>query len=92
MSGGRDAFDAKLAETIEGIPEEGMTRSAFTAHLMPFLAFVGDAHTVVHADLDVDWSRPGGIPLYFGAVGRSCTYAVSRVRTSGGSSERGFGR
>jgi hypothetical protein len=30
---------------------------------------VGDAHTVIHADLDVDWGRPGGIPLYFGAVG-----------------------
>jgi len=66
--GGKDAFDAKLAETVSGIPDGGMTKSDFTAHLMPFLAFVGDAHTVIHADLDVDWGEPGGIPLYFGAV------------------------
>jgi hypothetical protein len=36
---------------------------------MPFVAFVGDAHTVIHVDLDVDYGKPGGIPLYFGAVG-----------------------
>ena len=67
--GGKAAFDAKLAETIAGIPEEGMRRSGFTQHLMPFVAFVGDAHTVIHAHFDVNYGKPGGIPLYFGAVG-----------------------
>ncbi len=33
-----------------------------------FVAFVGDANTVIHADINVNYSKPGGIPLYFGAV------------------------
>jgi len=36
---------------------------------MPFVAFVEDAHTVIHANLQVDYGKPGGIPLYFGAIG-----------------------
>jgi hypothetical protein len=68
--GGKEAFDAKLAETIGGIPADGMRRSEFTLYLMPFVAFVGDAHTVIHAHIDINFGRPGGIPLYFGAVGK----------------------
>ena len=67
--GGKEAFDAKLAETVAGIPEKGMRRSEFTRLIMPFVAFVGDAHTVIHASLGGDYKKPGGIPLYFGAVG-----------------------
>jgi len=68
--GGKDAFDAKLAETIAGIPEGGMPAHAFSRHLLPFMAFVGDAHTVVHDEYAVSSSKPGGVPLYFGPVGR----------------------
>ncbi len=67
--GGKSAFDQRLEDTIAGIPAEGMTKREFSLHLMPFMAAIGDAHTVIHADFETDWSRPGGIPLYFGAVG-----------------------
>jgi hypothetical protein len=67
--GGKEAFDAKVVETIAGIPDEGMRRSEFAHHLMPLIAFMGDAHTVIQASFDVDYGKPGGIPLYFGAVG-----------------------
>ena len=67
--GGKDAFDARLAQLIDSIPEEGMTRQAFGRHLIPFMAFIGDAHTEINVDLKSDWSKPGGVPLYFGVVG-----------------------
>lgn len=66
--GGKDAFDARLAEVLAGIPEDGMSTKAFARHIKPFVAAIGDAHTDILTHYDVNWSRPGGVPLYFDVV------------------------
>jgi hypothetical protein len=76
--GGREAFEQRLAETIDGIPEEGMNRVDFYRHLLPFVASVGDAHTNLHGVYSVDWTRPGGVPLLFAVVGESLYVAGVR--------------
>jgi len=68
--GGKGAFDARLAELIEGLPAGGMTANAFGRYLMPFMAALGDGHTHLYVDFDVNWPKPGGIPLFFGVVGQ----------------------
>lgn len=68
--GGKVAFHRRLHTLLESVPEEGMTAEAFYRHVRPFVAAIGDGHTVIHgAYSSHDYEEPGGIPLYFDVVG-----------------------
>jgi len=69
--GGKLAFYLRFQELLASIPEEGMTAEAFSRLLVPFVASVGDGHTDVWAQYDLDRSIPGGIPLRFEIVEQS---------------------
>ncbi|MGD8969523.1 MAG: hypothetical protein PVI07_18615, partial [Anaerolineae bacterium] len=45
--GGKIAFRRRLHQLLNAIPEDGMTRDEFVRLLRPFIAAVGDGHTVI---------------------------------------------
>jgi len=65
LGGGKIAFHRRLQQTMEAIPDSGMTKDDFFILLAPFVASVGDAHTVVSDPHPTDPYSPKGIPLYF---------------------------
>lgn len=67
--GGKVAFHRRLHATLAAVPEEGMTREEVYGLIRPFVAAIGDAHTVVHGAYSHDYEEPGGVPLYFDIVG-----------------------
>jgi hypothetical protein len=78
--GGKVAYHRRLQALIRGIPDEGLTRSDFHAALLPFVARLGDGHTILEPDeADQDYDNPGGVPFYFEVVeGRLYVDAVVR--------------
>jgi len=69
--GGRIAFYRGLQHVLESVPEEGMTRDEFVRLLRSLIALVGDAHTDIWSDYQVDGVKPGGVPLAFGVIEES---------------------
>ncbi|MBN1268722.1 MAG: hypothetical protein JXB04_03980 [Kiritimatiellae bacterium] len=67
--GGKTAFHRRLQSILAEIPADGMTRSDFYRLLRPFVTAIGDAHTRLWEAYDFVPTQPGGIPLYFSAVG-----------------------
>jgi hypothetical protein len=63
--GGKIAFHRRLQQTMEAIPDSGMTKNEFFNLLEPLVASIGDAHTVVSDPYIIDPYSPRGIPLYF---------------------------
>ena len=80
--GGKIAFHRRLQRLLNAIPEEGMTRDEFIRLLRPFIAAVGDAHTDVWSDYQVNDYAPGGVPLRFDIVEQSLYVAGVRDETS----------
>ena len=66
--GGKIAFHRRLQEVLNAIPPEGLTQYDFFRLLRPFVAAVGDAHTRIMTYMNIDYVRPGGVPLDFGVV------------------------
>jgi len=66
--GGKIAFHRRMQNTIETIPQEGLTKIEFYRHLCPFVAAVGDGHTSFWLPFGLDYNSPGGIPLLFHIV------------------------
>jgi hypothetical protein len=69
--GGKIAFRRRLHQLLNAIPEDGMTRDEFVRLLRPFIAAVGDGHTVIWYDYRVSDRAPGGVPLRFDIVEQS---------------------
>ncbi len=69
--GGKIAFHRRLHELMLTIPEEGMTKEEFQRLLVPFVAAVGDGHTRIHIEYEINEKRPGGIPLLFSIIEKS---------------------
>ncbi len=69
--GGRIAFHRRLQQLLNAIPAEGMTKEEFVSLLRPFIAAVGDAHTLIRDAYRVNDSYPGGVPLRFDIVEES---------------------
>ncbi|HEY71580.1 MAG TPA: hypothetical protein G4O08_13470 [Anaerolineae bacterium] len=69
--GGKIAFHRRLQQLVNAIPAEGMTKEEFVRLLRPFIAAVGDAHTVIWDAYRVNDSYPGGVPLRFDIVEES---------------------
>ena len=69
--GGKIAFHRRLQRLLEAIPTEGMTRDEFLRLLHPFVAAVGDSHTNIWTDYQVNFHSPGGVPLRFDVVEQS---------------------
>jgi hypothetical protein len=69
--GGKIAFHRRLRQLLNAIPEEGMTRDEFVRLLRPFIAAVGDGHTVIRYDYLLNDSFPRGVPLRFDIVEQS---------------------
>lgn len=66
--GGKIAFNRRLQQTLDSIPEGDMTVPEFFGLLSPLVASVRDAHTALDPLHSPDPYAPGGIPLYFTAV------------------------
>jgi len=66
--GGKVAFHRRMQNLIQTIPDDGLTQIEFYRHLCPFLAAVGDGHTMLWPPFHLNHQSPGGIPLYFQAV------------------------
>ena len=66
--GGRIAFYRALQDVLEAIPAEGLARDDFVRLLRPLIAMVGDAHTGIWGEYQVNDSFPGGVPLEFGVI------------------------
>jgi hypothetical protein len=69
--GGKVAFRRRLQRLLEAIPPEGMTRDEFVRLLRPFIGAVGDSHTDIRSDYQVNGHSPGGVPLRFDIVEQS---------------------
>jgi hypothetical protein len=69
--GGKIAFHRHFQQVLNALPDDGMTMSEFIGLLRPFVAAIGDAHTEVYADHNVNLASPGGIPLKFDVVEQS---------------------
>jgi len=67
--GGRISYHRHLQHLLHAIPAGGLARDEFMSFLRPFVAAIGDAHTVIYTEHTVDWSAPGGIPLGLKSVG-----------------------
>ena len=63
--GGKVAFHRRLQHLLAAIPPEGLTRDEFVRLLRPFIGAVGDSHTDIWNDYEVNSSSPGGVPLLF---------------------------
>jgi len=63
--GGKVAYHAHFQHVLHAIPDEGMTKNEFISLLRSFIAAIGDSHTEICADHNVDLVAPGGIPLRF---------------------------
>jgi hypothetical protein len=51
------------------MPDDGLTRSEFHAALLPFIARLGDGHTILMPhESERDDGNPRGVPLYFEVV------------------------
>lgn len=66
--GGRIAFHCRLHETLNAVPEDGMTVNDLIRLIRPFLAAVGDQHTEIYSEYPADPSAPGGVPFVFDIV------------------------
>ncbi len=66
--GGMIAFHRRLQRLLEAIPAEGMTRGEFVRLLHPFISAIGDTHTDLWTDYEVNQTSPGGVPLLFDIV------------------------
>lgn len=66
--GGRIAFHRRLHQTLDAVPEDGMTVGAFIRLIRPFVAAVGDQHTEIYSDYPADDGGPGGLPFVFDVV------------------------
>jgi hypothetical protein len=66
--GGKIAFHRRLQRLLNAIPESGLRRDEFIRLLRPFIAAVGDSHTEIWSDYEVNERSPGGVPLRFGIV------------------------
>jgi hypothetical protein len=66
--GGRVAFHRRLQRVLHSIPQEGMRREEFVRLLIPFVAGVGDGHTVLDDEYPVSRDFPGGVPFYLAAI------------------------
>ena len=69
--GGKIAFHRSLQHILRAIPLDGMTIRQFIGLLRPFIAAIGDGHTEVYSDYNINTALPGGIPLRFDVVERS---------------------
>ncbi len=73
--GGKIAFNRRLWQAIESIPEQGMTREEFYYLVRPIIASVGDAHTRIDdpyfSSGKYDPYTPGGLPLYLDIIEES---------------------
>ena len=63
--GGKILFHKRFQDVVSSIPEAGMTREDFRGLLSPFMASVGDGHTMIYPDMSTDFSA---IPLLFYVV------------------------
>ena len=68
INGGRVAFHRRLQHVLHSIPEAGMRREEFVRLLIPFVAGVGDGHTVLDNEYPVSQNSPGGVPFYLAAI------------------------
>jgi hypothetical protein len=69
--GGKIAFHRRLHQLLNAIPEEGMTKYEFVRLLRPFIAAIGDGHTDILYDYQLNDAYPGGVPLLFDIVEQS---------------------
>ncbi|MFC1543472.1 S41 family peptidase [Candidatus Neomarinimicrobiota bacterium] len=74
--GGKVAFHRRLQVILGSIPGSGMTSSEFYRLLSPFVASIEDGHTNLQSSYSIDYSEPGGIPLYFSIIERSLYVAA----------------
>jgi len=63
--GGKIAYQRHFQHALQAIPDSGMTKEEFNMLLEPFVASIGDAHTMVMRLYSGDPYSPKGIPLYF---------------------------
>jgi hypothetical protein len=68
--GGRIAFHRRFHEVQTAIPADGMTVPEFYRLLLPFVASVGDGHTVIRLPRSSS-PTPTGLPLRFGIAEQS---------------------
>jgi hypothetical protein len=67
--GGKVAYHRSLQTLIRSMPDDGLTRSAFHSALLPFIARIGDGHTILMPpESERDPGNPRGVPLYFEVV------------------------
>jgi len=66
--GGRIAFHRRLHQTLNSVPDSGMSANDLIRLLRPFVAAVGDQHTEIYSDYPADPGGPGGIPFVFDVV------------------------
>jgi hypothetical protein len=67
--GGKVAYHRRLQALIRSMPDDGLDRADFHAALLPFIARVGDGHTVLLAgESERDDNEPGGLPFVFEVV------------------------
>ena len=69
--GGKIAFYKRLHNLMLSIPVSGMEKCKFQKLLIPFVAELGDGHTVIHVNYNRYDRQPGGIPLLFKIIGKS---------------------
>lgn len=66
-SGGKVAFHRRFQDILQSIPAQGMAKDDFFRLLRPFVAAIGDGHTVLLKSRD---SEAGLMPLSFASVER----------------------
>ncbi|MDH4156255.1 MAG: S41 family peptidase [candidate division Zixibacteria bacterium] len=66
--GGRITFHRRLHETLNAVPETGMTTTELIRLLRPFVASIGDQHTSIYSVYHADPSKLGGVPFVFDIV------------------------
>lgn len=66
--GGRIAFHRRLHQTLNAVPDSGMSANDLIRLLRPFVAAVGDQHTEIYSDYPADDGGPGGLPFVFDVV------------------------
>lgn len=75
--GGRIAFHRRLHETLNAVPETGMTTTELIRLLRPFVASIGDQHTSIYSVYPADPSRLGGVPFIFHTVDKDLFVVAS---------------
>ena len=67
-SGGKVAFHRRFQDVLQSIPPQGMAMNDYFLLLSPFIAAIGDGHTVLLMSYGLDRQASGGLPLSFASI------------------------